>query len=109
MPYVGFHPDLDPGFKRARKGGRRMRGRAIEVIPEESMRWRMAHPSAERRAHGRRLIGHYLHDVPNPAFPELLPVRVVAYGVTTGIPLIVYYRVGWPTTPQPWPHPGPTP
>lgn len=107
MPYVGFHPDLDPGYERARKGGKKVRGRAIEVIPVESMYYRWSHWRDEHVAHGTEMwLGpeeDYLWDEEEP------PTRVIKRGATTGKPLVVYYLTTWPTSPQPWPDTAPPP
>lgn len=106
MPYVGFHPDNDPGRKRAANGRRRIRRKVLEVMPEHSMLTRMANIYGEYLAHGRYLIGSW--DVqPGNLLDPPPPDRVVAYGWTTSKPLIVYYRTLWPVSPQLWPDTAP--
>jgi hypothetical protein len=108
MPYVGFHPDIDPGYERARKGGKKMRGRAIEVIPNQSMLQRISNVYGEYLAHGRYLIGSW-EDTPADMLNPPPPDKVTAYGWSTHKPLVVYYLTAWPTQPQPWPDTGPPP
>ena len=96
MPYVGFHPDVDPGYERALKGGRRMARRVTEVVPEWSLHYRWANPVAEHHATGTILLPSDRRDWD----PDNPPERVVRYGATTRIPLVVYYRLPWPTEPQ---------
>lgn len=103
MPYVGFSPVNDPGLRKALKGHKRTRKRVSEVIPAGSMRWRLEHPCAEELTTGRRLVPDKPPEDWHP------PLRVVAYGVTTRLPLMVYYLCPWPDGPQPWPDLSPTP
>jgi hypothetical protein len=106
MPYVGFHPDIDPGHERAVKGGRKLRKWVVEVIPDHSMLARISNTYGEYLAHGRYLIGSWNtepEDMLNPPPPD----RVIAYGWTTRKPLVVYYRTPWPVQPQPWPDTAP--
>src|SRR5690349_25172127 len=98
MPYVGFHPDIDPGHDRAVKGGRKLRKWVMEVIPEQSTLYRLRHRSAERFAHGRHLVADLIDE------RDHVPNRIRAYGYETRVPLVVYYRTPWPVGPQPWPN-----
>jgi len=80
MPYVGFHPEANPCKKHSRP---------LETMTDAQMRWRLIHPEAETSAHGRVLLA----DLSSAEQGLGLPDRVVAYGATTRIPLVVFYRL----------------
>jgi hypothetical protein len=51
--YLGFRPSDDPGSKKARKFGKKVRKLAADVVPVEDMIYRIEHPSESRSVFGR--------------------------------------------------------
>lgn len=96
MPYVGFRPIIDPGVKRARKGTKKTRGQAVEVIPVTSMQYRIENPEADYRANGSTMV-------PDGYPGNPVPARVRKVGRTTERTLVVYYLCPWPEDGRPWP------
>lgn len=99
MPYIGFRLHDDPGPEKARRGKKKVRKRAVQCVPEWSMRLRLKVSTVEYQVNGWELI-----PLREGVAGSRMPDKVIAIAPTSGRTLLVFYLCPWPDSARAWPN-----